>query len=226
MLGFAMLIPLLLLLLLIWFVMRPKNRVRFQLSKKFIYTLVGAYVIILLIATVTAEIYDKKFAAELPDIIEDNPYSENFHSMDPASIIEKRNHVAGDRLILKKSNHDYGNNVDIVIKRKMNNDGVIEETIYKPALVNDGLDFSDRFQFTLPEWNGNTVFFPRQPETIIKYASYRDASLLNQFATQPRTDANLRSYSGMSRSITVYLLVPKDIVIDADEELYVNYIDA
>lgn len=228
--GFVMLVPLLLLLLLIWFTMRPKNRARFQLNKKFIYMLTGTYVVILLIATVTVEIYEKKFAAEMPDFVVDGAHSsgssfEAFESMDPTFIIEKRTHPATDRLHITANIYEYEAHIGITIERKKDNDGVIEETIYQPVLINDGFDFSDRINYRLPEWNGNTVLLPIQPETTIQYASYRDAHLLNQFAKQPNTHLNARSYGGMSRSITVHLLVPKDLQIDAPEELWIDYLN-
>ena len=233
--GIVMIFPILLLFLLIWWIMRSKNRMKFQLNKKITYTLVATYVVILLIATITVEIYEKKFAAEMPDIVDDAPQSiggsynaQGFEPSDSTSILDKREHIAGDRLELKihtSSTFDYESTVDILIKRKSDNDGVIEETIYSPILFNDGFDFSDRFQYTLPEWDEDTVFFFKQPETIINYSTYRDAFLLSQFTKKPMDDTYFRSYGGMSRQIIIHLLVPKDLEIDAPEDLYINYLD-
>ena len=222
----------LLFLLLIWWVMRSKNRMKFQLNKKFIYTLVAAYVVILLIATISVEIYEKKFAAEMPSIIDDIPLAiggsygaRGFEPNDSTSILDKREHVVGDRLTLENPPFDYEPNIDIIIKRKSDNDGVIEETIYTPVLFNHGFDFSDRFQYVLPEWNEDTVFFPTQPATIINYSTYRDAFSISQFTKKARDNASSITYGGMSRQITIHLLVPKDLEIDAPEEFFINYID-
>ncbi|MCZ2257441.1 hypothetical protein [Sporosarcina sp. G11-34] len=230
MFGVIMLFPLILLLLITWLMIRAKKRVKFYMNKKSTYIIVAVYIVILLVATVTVEVYETKFSAEMPDpVVEDSHLLDeiygdgDFDSIDPFLIIDKREHVIGNRLILKKSNFDDMSPVNIFIERKNDNDGVIEETIYKPLLFNDGLDFSDRVKYALPKWDDDTVFFPRQPETIINYSSYRDAFLISQFTKKPVVD--FQGHGGMSQQITIHLLVPKNIEIDASEELYITYVE-
>ncbi|MHA6258891.1 hypothetical protein ACXYMX_03140 [Sporosarcina sp. CAU 1771] len=219
-------LAILFLALISWYVLGPKFQVKLQVNRKFVYLLVAAYVVVLLIATFTAELYEKKYASQMLEFVEDSPiiegsYVEDYDSVDTLSIIEKREHAVSGKLKLLQPIDDYLNYADILIERKDVNDGIIEETIYKPTLVHNGFDFSDQYLYALPEWKLDTVVFLAPPETTINYSTYRDSFLLSQFEKNKR--ANPNSWYGSSSTIKVHLLVPKDLEIEASDLLYIQY---
>ncbi len=212
---------------------RPKKR---QMSRKMPYVFFSAYVVILLIATITVSIMDKTSSAEFPRQLSDaeanqieqalfnSILNKERASIDPSLILENRTHQAEDTLRLTKPASDrFAEFTSIYIERKSEDDGMIEETIYKPSLIINDLDFSDRLQYALPEWQQDEVVFRSPPTTEIEFSSYQDAYLLSQF-TKKRSES-LINFSSMSRQITIHLLVPSSTEIEADDSLMITYLE-
>ena len=222
------LIPFLVIGILIWFFLRSNKRPKRRMNRKSTYVFLAAYVAILLSATLTVELVDTKFKAGQPkagsseevDFLENAVQNGDIKSIDSSKIIDKRTHAVGKTLSITSRDND---NTTIIVERKSGNDGLIEETIVKPLFLMGDFDFSDQVNYTKPIWEGNKVVFPTPPLTEITYTSYNDAYLLRQFTRIPRQD-NF-SHHSQSRQIAVHLLVPKNLIITADDHLYINYIN-
>jgi hypothetical protein len=149
--------------------------------------------------------------------------NKEFSSIDPSLILESRTHHTGETLRLTRATHDRFDELpSIYIERKSENDGTIEETVYKPLLIINDLDFSDHLHYALPDWHQDEVIFRSPPATEIVFTSYRDAYLLSQF-TQNRHE-NRSSFGSVSRQIIVHLLVPASTEIEADDSLMITYL--
>ncbi len=221
-------IPFLVIGLLIWAFLRANKRPKRRMNRKSTYVFLALYVAILSIATLTVELIDTKFTASQSkagsskdvDFLENAIQNGDIKSIDSSKIIDKRTHTVGKTLSIISREYD---NATIIVERKSENDGLIEETIVKPLLLMSDFDFSDQVNYTKPIWEGNKVVFPTPPLTEITYTSYNDAYLLRQFTRIPRQDDF--SHHSQSRQIAVHLFVPKDLIITADDALYINYID-
>lgn len=221
--------PLLVIGLLIWFFLRANKHSKRRMNRKWTYVLLAAYIVILLIATFTVELVDAKFVANQPkaglaeevDLLEQAIQNGDIKSIDSSKIIDQRTHSVGKTLSITSTDYDY--NPEIIIERKRDNDGLIEETIVKPLLLFDDFDFSDQIGYAVPIWESKKVVFPTPPHTEITYTSYKNAYLVGQFTSGSRQEDYF--HNTMSRQIAVHLLVPKDLIITADDHLYINYIN-
>lgn len=232
-------IPILLLILIVLGAVYVGKQVRpkkWMLNRKMTPIFFSAYVVILLLATIAISVMDKTSSAESPRQLtmrEADQIDQGLHekilgndlsSIDPSLILESRTHSTGETLRLKNATYDsYDEPPSIYIKRKSENDGVIEETIYKPLFIADNLDFSDRMGYALPKWNRNEVVFHSPPEKEIVYTSYQDAYLLSQFTKKQAEKRG--NFSSMSRQIIVHLLVPSSTEIEADDSLMITYLE-
>ena len=225
MLGLLLFISIGLIIRYFWHSAKKSAR---RMNKKWTYVFLATYAAILIIATISFELIDTDALNDHPKV-ESNEVSyvldaplqkEDLDSIDAAEILDKRTHPVRDTLRMTAQGNDI--NSTIIVERKNENDGVIDETIIKPLLVIGGVDFSDQLNYKIPEWTADSVTFLQPPLTEITYSSYREAYLLSQFTHAPG-QRNL-SYSKLDRQITIHLLVPKDLIIAADDQLHINYI--
>lgn len=228
--GILSLLPLLILILIALFIFRQKNPRStssiFQVNKRMHYMIVVLYVTLLGVAVIFAELMEpkKSIALELePATIESelDIYTAltTGATIKPYRVLVNRTHEISDRLSIK----NYGYGFTIYIKRKDVNDGVVEEKIYSPLFQVNDYNFTKFIKMIEPTWKNNEITMVEQPFPVIAHVFYNDGSLVNQFS--PTDDDNFMSYSATSSSPIVYLLVPKDLVIDAINEEYIEYID-
>lgn len=226
----AGLLSLIFIALIIWYFLQGRKKPTRQINKKWTYVFLVTYAGILLIATITVELIDtNKFQTNQPEagsngtesILEHIIQNEDIKSMDSSEFIDKRTHSIGNTLSM--NTQDFDNNSTIIVERKSENDGLIQETLIKPLLLVGDYDFSDQHKYKIPEWTTDSVTFLKPPLTEISYTAYQEAYLLSQFTQTPRQRNN--SYNTSERPITVHLLVPKNLIIIADENLYINYIN-
>lgn len=226
----ATLLSLLLLIgFIIWFSIRTMKTSKIQMKKKWTYLFLITYAAILLIATFTVEILHKKHASEQPaivsqeklDLVHNAVTNGTLETVDPSQVIDKRTHTIGNILAISSQSED--SYPYITIERKKVNDGLIEETIFKPQLIVDEFDLSDEIKYALPQWSDDQLTFNIPPLSEIKLSLYDDAFLLKQFTSTSRELFGY-SHSAMLSEITVHLLVPKDLTIKIDEHLNVDYI--
>ncbi|CAM3139229.1 hypothetical protein FITA111629_06000 [Filibacter tadaridae] len=222
------LIPIFAVVLIIWYFLRTTKHAKRKMNTKWIYVFFATYVFILVIATVVVGILDKKTAAETPKQIPvDSFYSVDIalqagdlSSIDSSQIIDKRTHRIGDMLTITSKAFDLVPNV--YIERKDVNDGLIEETIFKPFLAINNYDFSEQMNYTKPKWENGKMTLVTPSFTEITYTSYQEAFLLDQFTGATRR--NFGSHSSDTRQITVYLRVPKDLIVKTDDHVSVDYV--
>lgn len=223
------LIPLIFIALIIWYFLHARKKPKRQMNKKWTYVFLATYAAILLIATIAVELVDTNSFTTQPRVGPDEHfdhvgiaiYEGDIGSIDPSTILEKRSHLIADTLAItaKSSTMD----TMIIVERKSVNDGLIEETLIKPLLLIGDYDFSNKLNYKIPEWTTDSVNFPYPPLTEIRYTTYQEAYLLNQFVKVPRQRSN--SYNTLVRPLAVHLLVPKDLIITADENLNINFVD-
>ncbi|MBE1555774.1 hypothetical protein [Sporosarcina limicola] len=226
-LSILILLPFLIVIPIIVYIMRPKKPSKWTMNKKWTYVFFATYTAVLLLAALTVELFDKKlatkpfnhFSTEDFKFIESALHLGNLSAIDPSQVIDKRTHDVGDTLHIKS----YDNNPLVFIERKSENDGWIEETLFKPILIINEADFSDQVNYTKPEWEGDTVTFPVPPFTELTFTSYQDSLLLGQFTRQPPKEFGYRERQ--SRQIVIYLHVPKDLIIKANEDFDINYVN-
>lgn len=234
--AFFGILPFLFLIVVILYFLKPTKRLKRQMNRKMTYVFFAAYVVILLVATIATIFIEAPSSAETYNTISDeevDQMEQNFFdnllgndssSIDPSFVLESRTHQAEETLRLKNAAYDgFDELPSIYIERKDEDDGVIEEHIYKPLLIVNQIDFSDRVHIELPRWDRNEVVFYSPIETEITYASFQDAHLLSQFTdNQPENHA---SFSSVSRQIIVHLLVPPSTKIEADVDLMITYLE-
>lgn len=138
----------------------------------------------------------------------------NKEKIEPSVFIEKRIYKTDNTLLIE--NED--NRVIVYIERLDGQLQTIEEFLYKPALIINYHNFSDRIKFNKPFWDGNKIIIPEQPSNNINYVSYNDAELTNQFI---KDDQPLDCcYYPIWSPLVVHLKVPENIeVISSNEEL-------
>lgn len=233
--AFGGIFTILLIVFVILFFLRTFKTSKRQMNRKITYVVFSAYVVILLVATITVGVMDKASSTESPRQLSSAKADQDselfnkirnkeFSSIDPSLILESRTHQTGETLRLTRATHDRFDELPFIyIERKSENDGMIEETVYKPLLIINDLDFSDRLRYALPDWHQDEVIFRSPPATEIVFTSYRDAYLLSQF-TQNRHE-NRNSFGSISRQIIIHLLVPASTEIEADDSLMITYLE-
>lgn len=212
----------------------PKTR-RFsvQLSKSTHFKMLIGFMALLVLLTIAAEFVasGKPLVTPPPkagpnfeeEIWEVSNQIMNSEKVDDALLLEKRIHPAGDALVIQHSAEPY-DDPHIYIERKNNNDDqTIEEILYKPAVLVDNYDFSDRLKIMTPVWDGNIVSFP-QAKSKINFITFEEATALKQLTAN--ASQQLISEGGFSTStpLIIHLIVPKDLEIIADED-FISFID-
>lgn len=214
----------------------PKTR-RFsvQLSKSTHFKMLIGFMALLVLLTIVAEFVasgkplvtpppkaDLNFEEEVWEVSNQIMDSEK---IDDALLLEKRIHPAGDALVIQHSPEPYDDpHIYIERRRKNNNeDQTIEEILYKPAVLVDNYDFSDRLKIVTPVWDGNIVSFP-QVKSKINFTTFEEATALKQLTAS--SSQQLISEGGFStyRPLIIHLIVPKDLEIIADED-FISFID-
>jgi len=185
----SLFIPMILILLISVYFLQTKKPFYFQLNKKWTYISFGVYIGVLLIAMIAAEVLSKNTTNPSLEVFSENEFflidelirDGNLDSVDASQIIDKRTHSVGDVLSIKWQGNEMNFQSSILIERKTENDGIIEETLIKPRLMINEFDYSEHMKYTIPKWTDNEVTFTTPPPTKIEITSYGDAFLLNQF---------------------------------------------
>lgn len=201
----------------------------FNITSKFHYTIVFGFIALLFVMTIIVEVlFPNSEIRHFPpnentfdnvivesSILDGNP-------IDESQLLTKRTHEIDDQLTINHYNTEYIE-TDIWIERKEVNDGIVEEYITKPLYMVNDYDLSNEIDVTLPEWQGHTMTFLKQPTFEFEFAYYTDSFILNQFTDEKNYDL-LSSFSSSGRLITIHLIVPKDLKIDGDLH-YINFIE-
>ena len=223
------LISLIFVALIFWYFLQGRKKSTRQINKKWTYVFLTTYAAALLIATIAVELIDTTSLNNQPKA-ESNEHlnrlttaiqNGDIGSIDSSNILSKRTQTIGKTLRMNAQGNDI--NSTIIVERKSENDGLIEETLIKPHLLLGEYDFSDQLKYEIPEWTAYSITFLEPPLTEITYTTYQEAYLLSQFTRTSRQRNN--SHHTSERQIAVHLLVPKDLIITADERLYINYIN-
>ncbi|KAA0955741.1 RTA1 domain-containing protein [Sporosarcina sp. ANT_H38] len=223
------LLSLIFIALIIWYFLQGRKKPNRQINKKWTYMFLAIYAAVLIIATIAAELIDTTSLNSQPKA-ESNEHlnrlttaiqNGDIGSIDSSNILSKRTQKIGKTLQMNAQGIDIHST--IIVERKNENDGLIEETLIKPLLLVGDYDFSDQLKYKIPEWTADSVTFLEPPLTEIIYTTYQEAYLLNQFTDTSWQKNN--SYNTSERQVAVHLLVPKDLIITADENLYINYIN-
>ena len=219
------------------YAMNPKNqKSAFTISRRTHYKLFVFFIVFLLMATVIAEIFDSKINSAPPlEKVENNRNNVGFDSIDnqivnheavdPALLLEKRTHPAGQTLTIQWEQNPYeGNSPFIYIERKQAGDQTIEEFLYKPLLIVDNYNFSNAVDVTKPIWTENTMTIHKNAmnETTLATFFY-DAALLQQLTKKRQLQSN--GYSSEYRSTIIHLKIPADLEIVDTNEDFLYFID-
>ena len=225
------LLPIVLIIILFYILFRKnKSTVKqtviiFNSRKHFAITI--GYIVFLLAILVTAEIVGQHYQS-LPasdkltsaDFTVDHLLSvgEVDEAINASQLIEKRTHPAGDTLTIRNTYDE----AYIYIERKSTDDDLIEELLFKPTLLINEHNFSDKVHVEKPVWRDDIMTIRPQPITDIRYARFYDSVLLNQI-----TQIKLRSSSNPSyvtRNLVVYLRVPEGVEIKSSSASSVQYV--
>lgn len=214
------------------------NKIVFRMNRNTHSKTLLVFIALLIVLTITVELMDtrSKSVESTPKL--DVPFYEfenSVHSLeeqimnsektDPALLMEKRTHLAGETLTIHRNGEPFDGPY-VYIERKSENDQTIEEFIYKPILIVDDYDLSDMLEAVIPVpvWSEYSVTFPEIKHFDITLANFQEATILKQL-TKDRSHASVSmGYGSTSRPHIVHLIVPKDLeVIDLSEEL--NFVD-
>ncbi|WP_186668057.1 hypothetical protein [Sporosarcina sp. BP05] len=220
------LLSLIFIALIIWYFLQGRKKSTRQMTKKWTYVFLATYAAILIIATIAVELVDTTSLNGQPEaesnenlnLITNAIQNGDIGSIDSSKILNKRTQTIGKTLQMNAQGNDIHST--IIVERKSENDGLIEETLIKPLLLLGDYDFSNQLNYKIPEWTTDSVTFLEPPLTEITYTTYQEAYLLSQFTHTSRQRNN--SHHTSERQIAVHLLVPKDLIITADERLYIN----
>lgn len=224
---FATAIPIIGILFLIYWKMRPQrqqSKVRF--SRRGHFLLLALFMSLLLVLTIFSEAMQFKIQPAKPTNVSFE--TEDFdiigaminnEDIDPSLIIGSRNHKIGDELSIQ----DSGSSYSILIERKEENDGIIEETLYKPTLFSGNYDLSESISFNEPVWTGQELIIPVNEEIEVTTSTYYDTNLLSQLTKQGYEEHSGFEY-GFNLPV-VHLLVPKDLMIHTLDDSNVYYMD-
>lgn len=187
--------------------------------------------IILLIATLTVDFLDNQVRVDLPpanELAEDELWNKiwsgDVKAIPAERIIREQSYTVQDGFQISSSVPEFEDSPYIILERKDENDGLVEETIFQPSILVGSYDLSNRVEYLLPEWEHNQMTIFKQPFIKLKLNSYEDAYLLSQFTSAPRR--NIGGFrTSASRDLTIYLRVPKDLDLNVDENVFVDYIN-
>ncbi|WP_342513336.1 hypothetical protein MKY34_00670 [Sporosarcina sp. FSL K6-1522] len=202
-----------------------KTTIRF--SRRNHFAVIVGYVVFLLAVLIISEFVERQYQSfspvseltesdytKLDNALSTGIISETYNSQ----LIDKRTHPVGNTL---KIRNDY-DGAYIYIQRKNEQDGIIEELIYKPMFFVNDLDFSDKVTIAKPIWQDDTLIIPQQPLTEVQYITFHEAILLNQMT---KTSIQNSSFgSSAFRSTIVYLVVPEGVDIETSSENLIEYV--
>ena len=134
----------------------------------------------------------------------------NHEAIDPALLLEKRIHPAGQTLTIQWENDQIpdGPSPFIYIERKESGDQTIEEFLYKPLLIVDNYDFSNSIVVAKPVWAENKMTIPKKQINGTTNATFfYDATLLQQLTKNRHLQSS--GYSSEYRSLIIHLKIPQ-----------------
>ena len=218
-------------------VMKSKtNKVLIRIKRSTHFKILLAFIVLLIGLTIAVEIIVPRSQSATPIPKVDGPFYEfensvysledqimNGEETDSALLFEKRTHLAEDTLTIERHNEQLDGPY-VYIERKSENDGTIEEALYKPILIVDDYNFSEKLDVTVPIWAGNLVTFPESIKVDIEHTNFQETTMLNQLTTKRFQASISMGHGSMSRPLIVHLKVPKDLkIIDPWDEVF--YID-
>jgi len=182
------------------------------------FALIMGYIVFLLAVLLTAEIVEQlhqplSSTVDFTELNYDLVINESIHS---PQFMEKRTHPAGDKLTIQ---NEY-DGAYLYVERK-NDDGIIEELIFKPMLLVNKYDFSDKINIEKPIWQDSLITIPPQPFTEIQYAQFYDTVILSQLTGSRYASSN--SYA--TGQPIVHLIVPKNVEIEVSARSSVQYVE-
>lgn len=199
----------------------------FNITSKVHYTIAFSFIALLFIMTIIVEVlFPSSEVRQLPlnenafDDVVIGSSAEKIDSIDESEPVTKRTHEIENQLTIYHDDADYSG-ADIWIERKDVNDGIVEEYITKPLYMVNNHDLSNEVDIALPEWQGNAVTFSKQPTFEFNFAYYTGSFILNQFTGEKSYDL-FSGFSSSGRTMSIHLIVPKDLKIDGDLE-YVSF---
>ena len=239
-------LPIILLLIFLFFRMNKPNKMMksntkrsvFRISKAAHFKILIGFLGLLLLLTAIGEFVEagKQSVDPAPradanfqrllDTIDDQIF--NREAVDPSLLFEKRTHPIGETLIIHniEQNEHYFEGPTIYIERKSGNDQTIEEFVYKPLLILDSYDFSDKLHVTMPIWAEDTMTLQENPRFDITYTTFQEAIFLDQLTKFKSYNSQGYEFSSSSPIIIIHLKIPKDLeVISEYEEEQLIFID-
>ncbi|MCZ2260322.1 hypothetical protein [Sporosarcina sp. G11-34] len=150
----------------------------------------------------------------------------NSEEVDPTLLVEKRTHSTGETLTIYSQEKyvDHFEGPVVYIERKSGNDKTIEEFIYKPLLVTDGYDFTQKVPIWMPIWEGDIMTLPKSPGYDITYTIFQEATALDQL-TKFKSNS-YQGYDSTYRPSVIHLKIPENLkIINEYEEEQLIYID-
>lgn len=210
--------------LLLWIVNNIIRKVStFNVSSKVHFGLLVSFIGLLLVMTVIVEFrYPSGENIHLPPKVEGSFYESPFEQEqllngqrpDSSKIIAIRTHDVEDELNIEGFISDEYYGVTTIIERKDGNDGIIEETIYKPKIAINTYDFSDEIDITLPKWTHNTMTIREAPYERIEFTEFSTDSLFSQFTNGISHEDHFGSFSASMSPLVIHLVVPKDLEVN------------
>lgn len=237
--NFGILIPFILLasiIILIYGMKKPNkmmksktNKVSFRMNRSTHFKILLAFIALLVVLAVTVEVFEPRRQTAAPLVKVESDYGMGIYSVgnqimngekaDSAFFLEKRVHLAGDTLTIKRSDEPF-EGPTVYIERKRENDGTIEEFLYKPLLTVDDYDFSDKLEVVMPVWAENTVTFPKSLKPDIEHTNFQEATILKQLTTTRFQASISMRHGSTSIPLVVHLKVPMDLeIIDPSGEI-------
>lgn len=111
----------------------------------------------------------------------------------------------------------------ISIERKEVNDGIIEETLYKPSFIVNYYDFTDLMEFAVPIWQDNRLHIPSPKMKTFHFNFAQDYALLTQYTFHNNPSTHHISMSA-HRDGEITLTIPKDLQIIKGKHIIIQEI--
>lgn len=224
------LLPFLFIIAIVYFFVIKRNKatigsLMIRFNRKSHFSILIGYVVLLVVVLFISEVVEQKTIPPVQALTELD-YPELDHALSIAEIhdvhfLEKRTHPVSQTLSVDNSHGE----AFIYVERKKKKDGIIEEFIFHPTVFINEHNRSHKMKVAKPIWQNNTMAIPKQPFNDIFYASFHDSAFLSQM-TNAGVSSTRSSFSNNSISgiLTIYLLIPDDVEIDATFEEYIEYI--
>lgn len=208
-----------------------RQRTIFNITSKFHFTVLYSFIGLLLMMTIAVELfYTSSEASDLPPKASESTFHDSVftdiidgNKPDQSMLVAERTHEIGDKLTIEQLS--LGNDrPDLLIERKEVNDGLIEEHIYKPFFIFNGLDLSNEIGITLPKWQADTITFVEEPAFEFEFVFYENPAILNQFIGGEDVAYFSNHLSSTFSAPVIHLIVPRDLdIIDLyDQAIFID----